>query len=414
MQKKKALLSEIVDVYGLRIVVDEIDTCYRGLGVVHSVYKPMPALQGLHRNPPRQRLPVACTPRSSGRTACPSRCRSARKTCIASPSPASPRTGRTRPTPRATPRSRSAPRRGCRVSWRCRRAATRKNSSRVSRSTSSRTRCTCSRPRARSCDCRAVPPWWTSRTQCTPTSATAACREDRPAPHAAAHGAAQRPDGADHHGEGRVAESGLGQLRGHGEGAHRHPPLSQGAQAFGGHRPRQAAAQPGTGRVQAHAVEGGRHGRCSPRSPSSACVRPTSCSKRWDSASAWRRWSRADCCRRARSTRLSAAQPLAVAGTEGLLVSYAHCCYPIPDDPILAFLSTGPRHRRASRDVRERGGLSQASREVAGGRVAAEPVALFQVGDPHRGAEPHGRARVRVGGDLGYADQHRTRHRLAA
>src|SRR5580658_3308231 len=33
--------------------------------------------------------------------------------------------------------------------------------------------------------------------------------------------------------------------------------------------------------------------------------------------------------------------PLAVAGTEGLLVSYAHCCYPIPNDPILAFLSTG-------------------------------------------------------------------------
>jgi (p)ppGpp synthase/HD superfamily hydrolase len=33
--------------------------------------------------------------------------------------------------------------------------------------------------------------------------------------------------------------------------------------------------------------------------------------------------------------------PLAVAGTEGLLVTYAHCCYPLPGDPILAFLSTG-------------------------------------------------------------------------
>ena len=32
---------------------------------------------------------------------------------------------------------------------------------------------------------------------------------------------------------------------------------------------------------------------------------------------------------------------MAIAGTEGLLVSYAHCCYPIPNDPILAFLSTG-------------------------------------------------------------------------
>ena len=35
-------LSEIVDVYGLRIIVDSVDTCYRALGVVHSVYKPMP------------------------------------------------------------------------------------------------------------------------------------------------------------------------------------------------------------------------------------------------------------------------------------------------------------------------------------------------------------------------------------
>jgi GTP pyrophosphokinase len=37
----------------------------------------------------------------------------------------------------------------------------------------------------------------------------------------------------------------------------------------------------------------------------------------------------------------SAPAPLAVAGTEGLLVTYAHCCYPIPNDPILAFLSSG-------------------------------------------------------------------------
>jgi (p)ppGpp synthase/HD superfamily hydrolase len=33
--------------------------------------------------------------------------------------------------------------------------------------------------------------------------------------------------------------------------------------------------------------------------------------------------------------------PLAVAGTEGLLVTYARCCFPIPHDPIFAFLSSG-------------------------------------------------------------------------
>ena len=33
--------------------------------------------------------------------------------------------------------------------------------------------------------------------------------------------------------------------------------------------------------------------------------------------------------------------PLAVAGTEGLLVTYARCCFPVPGDPVLAFLSSG-------------------------------------------------------------------------
>jgi GTP diphosphokinase / guanosine-3',5'-bis(diphosphate) 3'-diphosphatase len=42
MLRKRTALAEIVDVYGLRIIVEAVDTCYRTLGVVHSVYKPMP------------------------------------------------------------------------------------------------------------------------------------------------------------------------------------------------------------------------------------------------------------------------------------------------------------------------------------------------------------------------------------
>ncbi|HXV40953.1 MAG TPA: bifunctional (p)ppGpp synthetase/guanosine-3',5'-bis(diphosphate) 3'-pyrophosphohydrolase [Steroidobacteraceae bacterium] len=34
-------------------------------------------------------------------------------------------------------------------------------------------------------------------------------------------------------------------------------------------------------------------------------------------------------------------QPLAIAGTEGLVVSYARCCFPIPYDAIVAYLSSG-------------------------------------------------------------------------
>src|SRR5450755_29513 len=42
MQSKHISLNEMVDVYGFRIIVDSPDTCYRVLGLVHGVYKPMP------------------------------------------------------------------------------------------------------------------------------------------------------------------------------------------------------------------------------------------------------------------------------------------------------------------------------------------------------------------------------------
>jgi RelA/SpoT family (p)ppGpp synthetase len=42
MQNKKISLNEMVDVYGFRIIVENADVCYRVLGLVHGVYKPMP------------------------------------------------------------------------------------------------------------------------------------------------------------------------------------------------------------------------------------------------------------------------------------------------------------------------------------------------------------------------------------
>ncbi len=42
MSEKKRLLSDVVDVYGFRIIVDEVSSCYQVLGLVHSIYKPMP------------------------------------------------------------------------------------------------------------------------------------------------------------------------------------------------------------------------------------------------------------------------------------------------------------------------------------------------------------------------------------
>ncbi len=42
MRRKRAPLSSIIDVFGFRIVVGDIDTCYRTLGIVHGLYRPMP------------------------------------------------------------------------------------------------------------------------------------------------------------------------------------------------------------------------------------------------------------------------------------------------------------------------------------------------------------------------------------
>lgn len=42
MRSKRKSFSEIMDLYAFRIVVDSVDNCYRVLGCVHSLYKPVP------------------------------------------------------------------------------------------------------------------------------------------------------------------------------------------------------------------------------------------------------------------------------------------------------------------------------------------------------------------------------------
>ncbi len=41
MRSKKKSFDEIMDVYAFRIIVENIDTCYRTLGAIHNLYKPM-------------------------------------------------------------------------------------------------------------------------------------------------------------------------------------------------------------------------------------------------------------------------------------------------------------------------------------------------------------------------------------
>ena len=42
MQNKNLPFSEVYDVYAFRVVVDSVDSCYRSLGAVHALYKPVP------------------------------------------------------------------------------------------------------------------------------------------------------------------------------------------------------------------------------------------------------------------------------------------------------------------------------------------------------------------------------------
>lgn len=41
MRRKRLSFTEVLDVYAFRIIVEDVDLCYRALGVVHSLYKPV-------------------------------------------------------------------------------------------------------------------------------------------------------------------------------------------------------------------------------------------------------------------------------------------------------------------------------------------------------------------------------------
>ena len=42
MRRKKVALGEVIDVFGVRIIVGTVDECYRVLGLAHGLYRPMP------------------------------------------------------------------------------------------------------------------------------------------------------------------------------------------------------------------------------------------------------------------------------------------------------------------------------------------------------------------------------------
>ena len=42
MEQKHVSFEHVYDIYAFRVIVDKVDTCYRALGVIHNLYKPIP------------------------------------------------------------------------------------------------------------------------------------------------------------------------------------------------------------------------------------------------------------------------------------------------------------------------------------------------------------------------------------
>ena len=98
-----------------------------------------------------------------------------------------------------------------------------------------------------------------------------------------------------------------------------------------------------------------------------------------------------------------------IAGTEGLLVTYARCCFPIPNDPIMAYLSAGRGvmiHRQNCGNLAEY--RKQPEKWLSVAWEAEATGRHVRLGDPARHQQPRGRSR---GGGIehrGHGDQHRS------
>ena len=91
MTRKGREFNEIFDLTAMRVLVGSVKDCYGAVGIVHSLWKPLPGAQGLRGDAEGERLPGAphdSDRRRDGRW----RSRSARPRCTSSPSTGSPPT----------------------------------------------------------------------------------------------------------------------------------------------------------------------------------------------------------------------------------------------------------------------------------------------------------------------------------
>ena len=97
MTKKGREFNEIYDLTAMRVLVGSVKDCYGAIGVIHSLWKPLPGpLQGLRGHAQVQHVPGAAHHGDRARGHGRWRSRSAPRRCTTPPSTASPRTGSTR------------------------------------------------------------------------------------------------------------------------------------------------------------------------------------------------------------------------------------------------------------------------------------------------------------------------------
>ena len=102
-------------------------------------------------------------------------------------------------------------------------------------------------------------------------------------------------------------------------------------------------------------------------------------------------------------------KPLEIAGTEGMVVNYARCCYPIPGDEIVGFMSTGRGiviHRDNCRNLAE---YRKQPVEVDSSKLDEGRERRVRFGDP--GAYAGSRRPARRGRGANFRDAHEYRAR---
>jgi RelA/SpoT family (p)ppGpp synthetase len=342
MLRKGAPLSEIVDVFGLRVVVDKADTCYRALGVVHAAYKPMPGRFKDYIAIPRVNGYQSLHTTLFGPNGIPIEVQIRTEDMHRVPRPASPRTGNTRSTKARAART-NVPASGSRTWSTCRKAAAPRTSSRASRSTCSPDKVYVFTPKG---EILRLPRGATvvdfayavhtdvgnrcvaAKVDRRLTPLRTPLRNGQTVEIITAKGAMPNPSWVNF----VVTAKARAAVRHYLKGLRRQEAIELGArlinQALGEFKMSLDEVPADT--LNSAVVELGMH-------DVDELYEKVGLGERLAPLVA----------RRLLPTRASeesfsgAPAPLAIAGTEGLLVSYARCCFPIPDDAIFAFLSAG-------------------------------------------------------------------------